>query len=582
MQTHQLLRLSHGSLLHVRHEPMKRRTIKSFNSAIEHTSCFSTSNAFFKESESKATKDNAKPVHIPLKGAEKILVLPYIRSYGSTNRFWFRKFANEKLKSKTSSSNESGPQNENNKSAKHKPESNKPILFNRPDSTGVKSLLSIPPKIFHHASTDPSQLTVTPTSLRKPLLTSKRMSQSYIERYIPIKSNPDCIEEYVNPWGAVRMGKIFEELDALSGSVACLHSDVGVLDASALENAITIVTASLDRITMLKPITADMDLKISGFVFWVGSSSMLVRVTVEEVPDSSLLPKDPLLDMHVSDGLYVIDYDDDSFLYNSDRTSNKSGHLLLSSVFTMVTRDQITSKATPVNPLNLVLPAEKQLFKRGTDHKEKQKLINKDHKFLKLPSQEEYQQIQIATANAEHFSKDYHPFNANPIPTHTINGDVPFDAVHSKDTVQHSLNIMMPQERNIHGNIFGGYLLREAYELAHGTGLQFVHKLQFLSLDDTIFQKPVTVGSLLHLESEIVYSEDDKFLIRVQADVTSPEEGGLRGKRETTNVFHFTFSALDQDGNPLKVPFICPSNLLSLSRWVDGKRQMEKGRSTNL
>lgn len=60
-----------------------------------------------------------------------------------------------------------------------------------------------------------------------------------------------------------------EDLDALAGAISYKHADDGKADSSPL----TIVTASVDRIDLLKPLGVS-DLRLSGHVTYVGYSSM--------------------------------------------------------------------------------------------------------------------------------------------------------------------------------------------------------------------------------------------------------------------------------------------------------------------
>lgn len=66
-----------------------------------------------------------------------------------------------------------------------------------------------------------------------------------------------------------------EDLDALAGAISYKHTDDGKTDSSPL----TIVTASVDRIDLLKPLGV-CDLRLSGHVTYVGYSSMESKLFV--------------------------------------------------------------------------------------------------------------------------------------------------------------------------------------------------------------------------------------------------------------------------------------------------------------
>jgi acyl-coenzyme A thioesterase 9 len=70
---------------------------------------------------------------------------------------------------------------------------------------------------------------------------------------------------------------------------------------------------------------------------------------------------------------------------------------------------------------------------------------------------------------------------------------------------------MHPQQKNVHNKVFGGYLMRMAYELAWSSGLLFsqgqrpglvpLSLLELLSMDDTTFLAPVSLGDVVSFDS---------------------------------------------------------------------------------
>ena len=142
-----------------------------------------------------------------------------------------------------------------------------------------------------------------------------------------------------------------------------------------------------------------------------------------------------------------------------------------------------------------------------------------------------------------------------------------------KDTIQQSLVNCMPQDRNIHNKIFGGFLMRLAFELAYSTGLVYAKSnIQFVALDDIVFRKPVNIGSLLSLTSQVVYcpgSPSRAIQIKVKADVIDP----IQGTKDTTNTFHFTFRTLD---DTLPLPRVMPRSYDESMRYIEGRRRKER------
>jgi acyl-coenzyme A thioesterase 9 len=86
-----------------------------------------------------------------------------------------------------------------------------------------------------------------------------------------------------------------------------------------------------------------------------------------------------------------------------------------------------------------------------------------------------------------------------------------------KDTRQQSIQFSFPQDRNMHQNIFGGWLMKQAYELAFATGILFCRtRPQFLLLEEVIFKKPVPIGSLIYFTAQVVYTDANVFQVKVQ------------------------------------------------------------------
>ena len=73
----------------------------------------------------------------------------------------------------------------------------------------------------------------------------------------------------------------------------------------------------------------------------------------------------------------------------------------------------------------------------------------------------------------------------------------------------HSSQIMQPQYRNRHHfMIFGGFLLKQTFELAFCCAAAFSHsRPRFLSLDPSTFENPVPVGSVLYLTATVAYTD---------------------------------------------------------------------------
>lgn len=83
----------------------------------------------------------------------------------------------------------------------------------------------------------------------------------------------------------IRYGTLFEILDALAGDVACRHAMISPNELT------TIVTASVDGMNAFSDITVCKDLKLQGYITYVGTSSMEVCIDLVTVSKSTLSEK---------------------------------------------------------------------------------------------------------------------------------------------------------------------------------------------------------------------------------------------------------------------------------------------------
>lgn len=106
-------------------------------------------------------------------------------------------------------------------------------------------------------------------------------------------------------------------------------------------------------------------------------------------------------------------------------------------------------------------------------------------------------------------------------------------------------------ERNLYGNVHGGYMMKwmdeAAYACAAGwSGLPCVT----VSVSGITFHKPVAVGDIVELRSRLVYTGRTSMHIAVQVCSRDPREGEYQ---QTTSCL-MVFVAIDASGRPTPVP----------------------------
>ncbi|XP_006835634.1 PREDICTED: acyl-coenzyme A thioesterase 9, mitochondrial isoform X2 [Chrysochloris asiatica] len=343
-------------------------------------------------------------------------------------------------------------------------------------------------------------------------LPPRRMQDSYTEVLLPLGSQPELREKYLTVQNTVRFGRLLEDLDSLGVLICYKHCKVQAAQTSPL----SIVTALVDKIDMCKKnISPEQDIKFSGHVSWVGKTSMEVKMQMCQ--------------------LHGVEYSP-----------------VLDATFVMVARDSENKGPAFVNPLLIESQEEQQLFEQGELNKGRRIAFSSTSLLKVAPSAEERTTIHemfLTTLDSKTIS-----FRSRVLPP---------NAVWMEDSKLKSLQICHPQERNIFNRIFGGFLMRKAYELGWATACSFGGSRPFVvAVDDIMFQKPVEVGSLLFLSSQVCFTEDKYIQVRVHSEVTS-----LQSKEHTTtNVFHFTFMSEKE------VPLVFPKTYGESMLYLDGQR----------
>ncbi|XP_057394229.1 acyl-coenzyme A thioesterase 9, mitochondrial isoform X3 [Balaenoptera acutorostrata] len=343
-------------------------------------------------------------------------------------------------------------------------------------------------------------------------LPPRRMKDSYIEVLLPLGSQPELREKYLTVQNTVRFGRILEDLDSLGVLICYMHNKIH----SAKMSPLSIVTALVDRIDMCKKcLSPEQDIKFSGHVSWVGKTSMEVKMHMFQLHDNEFSP-------------------------------------VLDATFVMVARDSENKGPAFVNPLTLESPEEEELFRQGELNKGTRVAFSSMSLLKMAPTAEERTTI--------------HEMFLNTLDPKTISFRsrvLPPNAVWMENSKLKSLDICHPQERNIFNRIFGGFLMRRAYELGWATACNFGGSRPFIvTVDDIMFQKPVEVGSLLFLSSQVCFTQGNYIQVRVHSEVASLQDK----EHMTTNVFHFTFMSEKE------VPLVFPRTYGESMLYLDGQR----------
>lgn len=328
------------------------------------------------------------------------------------------------------------------------------------------------------------------------------------------------------------------DLDALAGVVAAKHVGEGV----------TTVTASVDRITLNHSMHAICDLELSGQVtFASGRSSVEVSLQVARASEN--------------------------------RTSDD---ILMTCTFTMVSLDLTTKKPTVVNSLRIETPEEERVFKLGEQRSLHKKLQARQTLQQQPPNDEESKMI--------HAMWLQHKEGENRLALKGLTRGLPSESPNvasMASTVHRSSQIMQPQYRNRHHfMIFGGFLLKQTFELAFCCCAAFSHtRPVFVGLDPSTFEHPVPVGSVLYLTATVAFTDrvsakilpadavdarnlqQDSTLSRIQVLVDSRGRDIESGESKPTGRFNYTFVVADE-------VHVIPQTYSDFMIWIEARRRL--------
>ena len=293
-----------------------------------------------------------------------------------------------------------------------------------------------------------------------------------------------------------------------------------VLDKVAEETALNyvnrfypearVVTAAIDRILIRNTADVTRDIVFNARINYVGRSSLEVGIRVEQ-------PGEPL--SHIA-----------------------------SCSFTMVARSGIGEDAVsvPLPPLEYVDEIEKERARKTLDRRDDYMRHQAD--LLEPPSREEYQMLTGLHAAQE--AEDF---------TGLLVGRLVTDA----------WEVMFPEQENVPETIFGGYLIRRAFELSSiCSELVTPDRSIIIAVNRINFFRPVRMGDKLHFTSRVVYTNDSFVCVEAGIERISRDHSS----KALSNSCLFTFVNLDGEMARKPVPQVYPTTYAEDARYLAAHR----------
>lgn len=272
-----------------------------------------------------------------------------------------------------------------------------------------------------------------------------------------------------------------------------------------------VVTAAVDNIVLRNPADTRRDLVFSAQINHVGRSSMEVGIRVE-------------------------------------RLGEGSSHLA-SCYFTMVARSADSGEARSLSLPPLQYPQELDQKRYHKAELRRQAYRDGLAKAEEMPSLDEYL-----------FLKKLH---------REQEGEG-FSGIRAGQLVLESTCRAYPEQENVPKTIFGGYLIRKAYELAAlAAEMVAPNRAVPCQVNRINFNQPVLLGDQLKFTARVVYT--GRTTVTVQSDIERFNRNA--GDKSLSNSCLFTFRNVDSDMQPQPVPFIYPLTYAEDARLLNAYRQ---------
>lgn len=143
-----------------------------------------------------------------------------------------------------------------------------------------------------------------------------------------------------------------------------------------------------------------------------------------------------------------------------------------------------------------------------------------------------------------------------------------------------SSELIMPQDANILGHVFGGAIMAMVDKTAAVAAFRHARtNCVTASIDRVDFREPIHVGELVVCKASVNFVGTTSMEIGVRVEA----EDLISGIRRHTNTCYLTFVAIDRNGRPVPVPLVLPETDEEHRRYAAAqarrRRRMEERQS---
>ncbi len=148
-----------------------------------------------------------------------------------------------------------------------------------------------------------------------------------------------------------------------------------------------------------------------------------------------------------------------------------------------------------------------------------------------------------------------------------------FDGLLAGDLVRSNWERMYPEQENVPKKIFGGYVIRRAFEqaLMHAEEVA-PDRPVFVRVNRINFLQPIRIGDKLDFTSRIVYTGNTSMTVEIDIERTSVD----KVTHALSNTCVFTFVNVDENMQPRQVPKVYPSTYDEDERYLKAYRRRKE------
>lgn len=272
-----------------------------------------------------------------------------------------------------------------------------------------------------------------------------------------------------------------------------------------------VVTAAVDDIALHTPADITKDVHLRARINYVGRTSMEVGIRVDQHKDAE--------------------------------------HSLAACYFTMVARkgEGDDAESLPIPPLEYESEIEQRRYNDAIERR--QKYREQIDALEEPPSKDEYQMLREL---------------------HKAQEKENFDGLLAGKQVRNSVERMYPDLENVPQKIFGGYVIRRAYELALIQAEEIMpNRPIFVRVNRINFLQPIRIGDKLDFTSRVVYTGNTSMTLEIDIRRTSMD----KVTKALSNTCVFTFVNVDENLNPKPVPDVYPTTYAEDERYLKAHRR---------